>query len=551
MRTVRTVAVCLAALGCGLAQAPEKCVIRGRVLNGVTGAPLKRASVWVEPFSPTRGVNGAPTVSGPGATTDAEGRFTLANVDPGTYLLSARRNGFLDQGYGAPDPEVVGPPLKLNPGETLADATFKLMPQAFVYGKVIDEDNDPIPDAQIRVYRLAFAGGRKQFAIVAGATSQADGSLIVGGLRPGRYFLSAHIGGDNAETRRERYVTTFYPSAIDPAAAGPVEVPAGGEVRGIAIRLHRERAFRIRGRAVNTATGRPADGLVFHLVPREEGLLPAADNGATTAHDGGFEFTGVLPGSYRIQTDASSSFLTFDPRKDPPARAETLFARAVVAVTDSDIDDFTVPVAKGAGISGRFTGSLDGARPSVALLSQDRSADLLAEFDAQGGFHFHDVPPDAYELAVGGLPRGAYVKSVIFAGQDFTNQNLDLTSGAGGALDILLSPDAGEVTGTVRGAKGDPMPGALVQIWPAGGESARSVKTDNAGSFRFANLPPADYQVAAWQDLDDDLATYPAFRARFGSHAVPVTLAQRGRQQVDVKAISREASAAEAAKLPL
>jgi protocatechuate 3,4-dioxygenase beta subunit len=554
MRTIRTVAVCLAAVCCAVAQPPEKCVIRGRVLNAATGAPLKRASVWVEPFSPTRGVNGAPTMSGPAATTDAEGRFTLDNVDPGTYLLNARRTGYLDQGYGAGEPEVVGPPMKLNPGDTLGDVTFKLTPQGLLYGKVVDEDGGPMPDAEIFVYRLSHAGGRKQFVILQDTRSLADGSIVIGDLSPGRYFLSANAAARNRDPRvRDVYVRTFFPATPDPTAASPIDVSAGAEVRGIAIRLQRARVFHIRGRAVNPATGMPAGGLDLHLEPREDALLPASGKNANTGRDGRFEFTGVVPGSYRIQSDASATFVSFDPQAGAPGRPETLFARTVIAVTDSDIDDLTVPVTKGAEIAGRITGAGDASkRLSIALVAADlsRPADAMAHADAAGNFNFHNVPLETYQLLVGGLPDGAYVKSVTFAGQDVTNQNLDLTSGAGGKLEITLSPDAGEVTGTVRNAKGDPMPGALVQIWPADGESAKSVKADDSGAFRFQSLPPADYRVAAWENLADDLAEYPAFRARFGSQVVPVTIAQRAHRQVEVKAIPREASAAEAAKLP-
>ena len=134
-----------------LAQPPqEKSAIAGRVVNAASGAPLKKASVWLEAFSATRGVNGAPTVAAPATTTDAEGRFSLEGIEPGSYLLLAQRIGYLDQGYGAPAPQLVGPPLNLNAGETLRDVTFKLTPQSLLYGKVVDEDGDPMPKAQDR-----------------------------------------------------------------------------------------------------------------------------------------------------------------------------------------------------------------------------------------------------------------------------------------------------------------------------------------------------------------------------------------------------------------
>jgi len=552
MRNARVLAVCLVAAACCAAQTSDKCVIRGQVVSAATGAPLKKAAVWVEAFSPTRGVNGAPPVSHPPTVTDAEGHFTLANLDPGIYLLSARRNGYLDQGYGAAEPEVVGPPVKLAPGDALNGITLKLTPQSLLYGKVTDEDGDPVPDAEVLVYKISYAGGRKQFVNVTGTTSQADGSLVVGNLRPGRFYLSAWIrAGEQDPNAREVFVPTYYPSTANAAEAAPIEVSAGAEVRGLAIRLRKSRVFHIRGRAVNSATGEPAGHLALSLVARERGLAGGPKRGTTTSGDGRFEFDGVLPGSYRIQSDASAGlFVLYG--DGAPERATAVFGRAVVGVGDSDVEDVTVAVGKGVEIEGRMAGVVNAAkRPTLALVPTDanRSGSAYAKVEADGAFRLNDVPPDVYELAATGLPEGAYVKAVAFNGQDATNQDLDLTSGAGGRLEITVASDGGEVAGTARNAKGDPLPGALVQIWPAGGEGARSVKADEAGTFRFRGLPPADYRVAAWEDLDDDLATYPAFRARFEEQAATVGVAARATRRVEVTAISRAAAAAEAARL--
>src|SRR4051812_854331 len=102
----------LLAVACS-AQSQEKSAVAGRVTNALTGAPLKKAAVWLEAFAANRGVNPGPSVALPAAITDAEGRFTLDGIDPGAYFLLARRNGYLDQGYGAAAPQVVGPPLEL------------------------------------------------------------------------------------------------------------------------------------------------------------------------------------------------------------------------------------------------------------------------------------------------------------------------------------------------------------------------------------------------------------------------------------------------------
>ena len=129
------------------------------------------------------------------------------------------------------------------------------------------------------------------------------------------------------------------------------------------------------------------------------------------------------------------------------------------------------------------------------------------------------------------------------------NWALDLSSGAGDLLLIEVSPDAGEISGVVRNAAGDPAAGATVQIWPAGGETARSVKSGVRGEFRVRSLPPGEYRVAAFQDLDDDLAQYPPFRAQFEGTAASVKIAEKARERVELSLIVREVIAAEAANL--
>ncbi len=550
LRKACTAAVCLAAFSSGFIHAADKCVIRGRVLSAATGTPLKKAAVWVEAFSPTRGVNGAPAVSGPATVTDAEGRFTLDNIDPGSYLLSARRTGYLDQGFGAEEPEVVGPPVKLAPGDTLGDVTLKLTPQSLLYGKVVDEDGDPVPDAEVMVYKMSYAGGRKQFANVTGTVSQADGSMVAGNLRPGRYYLCAFIRkGEQDPDAREIYVPTYYPSTANAADAAPIDVNAGAEVRGLAIRLRKSGVFHIRGKIAAAGPNAPLPRVSLTLVPRTPSLVEPEKASASTTGDGRFEFHGVLPGSYRIETDRSGVVLMDGTIMvdASPARDTALFGRAIVGVSDSDVEDVTVLLSKGADISGAISGAAGNPKPAgVALLA---GSNLYAKADGAGAFRFHNVPPDDYELGIRGLPEGTYVKSVTFAGQDVTNQDLDLTSGAGGRLEITLASDGGEVAGVARNAKGDPVPGALVQIWPADGDTARSVKADETGAFRFHSLPPAAYRVAAWEDLDDDLAAYPAFRARFQAQAAPVEITPKAHERVEVTAISRAAAAAEAVKL--
>jgi protocatechuate 3,4-dioxygenase beta subunit len=561
MRNARLVAILVslcAPLAAQPAGAAEKalCAVEGHVFSAATGAPLKKAAVWLETFSPTRGVNGTPSVSGPAATTDAAGHFLLDGIEPGTYLLSAQRTGYLDQGYQAREPQVVGPPVKLNAGDRLSDVAFRLTPQSLVYGRITDEDGEAVPNAQVEVLHVSYTGGRRQFANTAAVTSQDDGSFVVGNLSPGRYYVSAtlraaDVAGPPMRTpARESYVTTYFPNTADPGAAQTVDVAAGAEVRGIEVRLRKSRVFHVRGRVINVADRSSAGRMILHLVPRGETAAPRTDVGVTAGNDGRFELNGVLPGSYTLESDTSLMLTMVDSQSDLPRMAATLVGRVFVNVTDSDVEDIQMPVGEGAKVTGTVTGVTSAERPIVTLAPADsgRSGDASAQCGADGTFQLRRLVPGLYSLSVA-LPQGAYVKSVKFAGRDATNAAIDLTSGTGGTLEIAVSKNGGEVRGTAKDGAGESARGATVQIWPADGEGARTVKTDERGVFLFRGLPPAEYRVAAWEDLNDDLAEYPPFRSLFADQSAKVTIAEGAHEAVDLRLIPREATAAQKAKL--
>jgi protocatechuate 3,4-dioxygenase beta subunit len=496
----------------------EKAALTGSVSSAATGAPLKKASVWLEEFSPERGVNGARSVSLPATTTDAEGRFTLSGIEPGSYLLLAQRVGYLDQGFGAPVPQIVGPPLVLKAGETRRGVKLELTPQSLLFGKVMDEDGDPVPGAQVQVLRASFAGGRRHLVEAGAGTAQDDGSFVIGNLTPGRYFLSANLRFMDSPAGRERPTPTYFPSSTTESSASPIDVVAGAEVRDLAIRLRKARVYSIRGRAL-TPDGHPA----------QVALLLDDARSVSTGSDGRFEFEAVLPGAHEIRTN--STVAVFASERAPA----TLVGRADVAVTDSDLHDVTVPVGPGATVKGLIRG----AKTGRVAIGED-----AVPVKQDGSFVLHHLLPAIHAVEVTGLPEGSYVKGVSFAGREVYDWQIDLSSGAGGELVIEVSPNAGEVSGLVPNA-----PGALVQIWPAGGDSAKSVKTDGVGAFRIHSLPPGDYLLVAFQHLDDDLAQYAPFRAAFESQAAKVTVGERGRERVELKLIEREAISAEAAKL--
>jgi hypothetical protein len=185
-----------------------KCKLEGRVVSATTGAPLKHANLRLQPVF----VGGAPaTRTSFSSSTDAEGTFVLQDVDPGVYTLRTERAGYVAQNYGARSASMGGTRLKLDAGQSMKDLLIKLVPQAMFFGKVIEDDGEPVPSARIQVQRWMFLNGKKQLQPTGSGTSQADGTFVIGNLAAGRYFISAELSRNTNFGETFRTPSTHHP----------------------------------------------------------------------------------------------------------------------------------------------------------------------------------------------------------------------------------------------------------------------------------------------------------------------------------------------------
>jgi len=197
-------------------------------------------------------------------------------------------------------------------------------------------------------------------------------------------------------------------------------------------------------------------------------------------------------------------------------------------------------------------------RPYLTLAEADYSGfgTPNTQIKEDGTFKLQGAAAAKYFVNLAALPEGAYVKLIHFGNQDVTHDMLDLTSGGGGVLDILLSPKAADVSGVVRDDKGDVLGGVQVTVWPKTPEldsvnsGVRSANTDQNGSFKVTGLAPGEYFAAAWDDPEPGLTQSSEFAAKFTGDAAAVKLGESAHETVSLKLISRERIAAEAAKLP-
>ena len=111
-------------------------------------------------------------------------------------------------------------------------------------------------------------------------------------------------------------------------------------------------------------------------------------------------------------------------------------------------------------------------------------------------------------------------------------------------LEILISPRAGQVAGAVQNPNTQqPAPQATVALVPQEKERRdretyyRQTNTDASGRFTFKDLPPGQYKVFAWEDVESGAWVDPDFIKPVEDKGASVTLSESGQETVQVKLI--------------
>ncbi len=540
----------------------KKCTLEGQVVSAATGGPLKHATLRLSPI-------GQPTPQGPRtsftSSTDAEGKFILQDVDAGTYVLYAERVGYIGQNYGARSANSAGARLKLDAGQSMKDLSIKLIPQAMIFGKVIDDDGEPVPSASIECQRWAFINGKRQLRGVGYGSTQADGSFVVGGLSAGRVYLSAEprnnprfneIERAAGKAGREGLLKTYFPNALDVASAAPIEVTPGADVHGIELHIRRGRLFEIRGHVQNAGSGGMPQSISMFIFPKgSDAYFNSSNQAYLNGKNTAFQFRNLVPGVYVIQTQPAM-VTSIDASGEVKTEAR-LSGRIEVTVGDADVENVILPMAPGLEIAGTVKVESDSSAPpaqqpisNIYLQSTEGAGfgNAGGSVSAEGNFRIHGVAPAIYRVNTNGIPDGSYLKAVRFGGEDMTGKNLDLSSAAGGDMEIVISPNAADITGVVRNENGDAVPGVNIQAY-LGDEMKRAAATDQNGSYHLTSLAPGDYRIYAWEDIEPGLAQEPTFRKNFESRAAVAKLQEKSHESIELKLISKDAIETEAAKI--
>lgn len=529
------------------------CAISGQVVNASTGEPVRRATVYLRRTDSSPGVTTISVTHS--VSTDASGHFAIDKIEPGTYRLAAERSGFIVAQYGARGPGKAGTPLTLERGQKSTDLLLRLTPHSVISGRVLDEDGEPVMGVEVQVSRLQYMQGRKQLARSGGSTTNDLGEYRVFGLAPGRYFLSANYrpnpiaAGAAIAAGEGAYVSTYYPSTPDPSAAAPLDVTPGSQLARIDVTLARRRTVTVRGTVVNEAV--PESGPGGPVLPANMSVILSAVNplgagrenshGAQVSPQGTFEILGVVPGSYLLSAVAMI----------PGKAART--ARVPLQVGAANMEGIAVTIHAPLTVTGHVRVEGETAenlsKLHVLLLPLEAGAMVYGPLPDQplkpdGSFQLPEVNADRYRVTVNPLPDGFFVKSMRCANVDVQTNGLDVSGGAPAQLEIVVSPNAGRVSGSVLDPKTQkPVSGVFAVLVPQEAERRdresfyHTSTTDQSGRFTFQNLVPGQYKVYSWEVVDYGAWMDPDFLARQESRGESVTVREGSSQSVQVNLI--------------
>jgi 5-hydroxyisourate hydrolase-like protein (transthyretin family) len=285
----------------------DKCSLEGEVVNLVTGEPVRKARLTLsvvdtpdpldvqQPQSPP-----PPTV----VSTDAQGKFSFVDLEPGAYRLAARHDNYSDQQYGAKKADQPGDRILLAPGTKKTGLELRLTPYATITGRIRDEDGDPMQHVPVAVMSYAYTNSGRQLTERTTASSNDFGEYRIFNLAPGKYYLRA---GGIAHS----LIAVYYPNSPDPSEASPLELTPGRQLTSVDFTLRRTLAatgidkLEVHPVTLIDVTGRvriegETEVKLTQVRVNLDGQVRSPSDGGAVMEDGAFSFRAVEPDVFNV-----------------------------------------------------------------------------------------------------------------------------------------------------------------------------------------------------------------------------------------------------------
>ncbi len=369
------------------------------------------------------------------ARTDADGRFLIENVEPGTLRVTADAKAYQNQ---------VRSGVEVAAGED-RELDFVLETGAVVMGTLTTADGEPVAQASISVtqqHEGAYSGTGGD----AGGQTDVEGRYRVEGVPTG----SASISVRHAERRR---------------LEKSVEIHPGTNVVDLVL----ERGFAVSGQVV-APDGTPMGGAAVSIQEAAQNTFTPFSFGsaqAVSGVDGTFTLTGVGAGKYAVIAKREGF---------APASSEAFEVAG-------DVAGLLLELRRGATLEGRVLGLELEELAALALIAYSQQGGMRqGRVDYAGEYAFDNLAPGRWHIQaqVAGSGRSSMVQVEVAEG--VTEVEKDIEFGSGFTL-----------SGVVLDG-GQPLAGAHLSAIGSMRSSGQGM-TGADGRFRIEGLAAGRYQL--------------------------------------------------------
>lgn len=540
--------------------------VQGVVAVKGTNQPLSDATVALRQDQENGGV--LKTI-----TTEDDGRFVFDNVAPGRYRITVSRRGYTRPPITVTVTRGVAAPIEL-----------PMTPGGSISGRVYTANGQPLGAVEVLAMKASYPGGRRTLVPVQSVMTNDLGEYRLFWLAPGRYYVSvvhpkvqgvfrqmfgAGMGiqattmatGDMiratskadpavspqvSESDSDRYAPVFFGGTTDEQLATAIDIRAGTDVNGANVVVAPISLRHVRGVVTDGLTGRPAQYASLTLVSDSDG--PRGRELPVDRESASFDIL-LLPGTHTLNATSVSGegSVTFQ-------------------LPDADIGNLTVPTTPNFEIQGRMV--LEGEPNSAALLGSLQitlrseaprkelpSIGLYSTVLPNGSFSvsapagdyrlnidplLNSIPPRVSITSLPAALQNAYVKSIRLGNTDVLNGPLHIEGKPSSSLEVVIGRNAGAIDGQVVTDRQTPVGDASVVLVPVVRRRIdlyRSASTDATGRFHFDHVPPGDYKVLSWEEVEDG-AWYDAdFLRAVENRGTPVRILEGRTEAVRIEVI--------------
>ncbi len=518
--------------------------ISGRITAAESGVPLRRVQVRVA---------GPELRGGRVAMTDADGKFTIANLPAGRYTVACMKAGYATTQYGQKRPNQGGQPIDLSDGQKFETATVSLVRGGVIAGRVFDDFGEPIVDARISVMQYRWNNGRRRLQNMGRMGQSNDrGEYRVWGLGAGEFYVSATANDrpmfseSAAATLPDAnepasFAPTYYPGTAIVDEAQRVAVAAGQEVNGVDFNLVTTRTLRVSGTAM-TSDGKPMSAAMVMVMPRnllEGGVM--IPQGAQTDSNGAFTLSNVAPGEYMLQARPMGMGLD---------GAGEVASMPLTVTGSEDVRNVMLVASKGVRVTGRVT--FEGVPPGDAV---DQMNIFMAPapgelpFGMMGPSNSRVTPERTFEIknvlgkrtvAVMGLPSSWVIKAARIGGTDILDTGYEFGKEDVTNVEVVVTRTATTVTGKVT-LDEKPVTDYVVVAFPTDEDRWQTLsprrfgtaRPDQNGLYQLRNLPPGSYYVLALDTMPEEWGNPELFKT-LKDRAKRVTLQEGESESLDL-----------------